>query len=154
MPQLVKGGKNAFAWTRVADTGRILIPEDAFTEYGFRDNEAAIVMSGSRTSVGFVLSRIPRIEGSTISSILRANPALLHQEIPEGKLLSFHSKYVCWTRIRQKSIILPFTALQKFGIEKEDLLLTVRGSNLGLGFIVKGPIIDEAKKHVELKIYE
>jgi hypothetical protein len=32
-------------------------------------------------------------------------------------------------------------------------LLTVRGSNVGLTFIVKGPIIKEAKKHPELETF-
>jgi hypothetical protein len=154
MPQLVKGGKNAFAWSRVAKTGRIRIPEDAFMEYGFRENEAVILMSGSNTSGGFALSRISRIQESPLSSILRAHPALTYQGIPAGRLLKFNSKFVCWALIVEKSITLPFATLQQFGIKRDALLLTVRGSNFGLGFIIKGSIIEEAKKHKELKIYE
>jgi hypothetical protein len=33
MPQLVKGGKHTFGWSRVGKTGRIIIPPEALTEY-------------------------------------------------------------------------------------------------------------------------
>ena len=40
------------------------------------------------------------------------------------------------------------------GGKKNSMLLTVRGSHKALGYMVKGPIIEEAKRHPELKIYE
>ena len=43
--------------------------------------------------------------------------------------------------------------LARYGITKGDNLLVVRGSGLALGFIIRGPIVDEALKHPELEVY-
>lgn len=152
MPQLVKGGKNVFAWSGVSDMGRILIPEDAFKEYGFVENETVILMSGSKTSGGFSLVRMRRLQDSPISSVLREHPELMNQGIPEGKSLEINSRYFCWTLVKDGGITIPHDTLPDYGIKRGDMLLVVRGSSLGLGFIVRGPIIEEAKKHKELKI--
>lgn len=39
MPQLVKGGKHVFGWSRVGDTGRIIIPPEAMEEYHLKDSD-------------------------------------------------------------------------------------------------------------------
>jgi hypothetical protein len=154
MPQLVKGGKNAYAWSRVTKTGKILIPVDAFAEYDFKENEVVILLSGSKTSGGFALIRKCKMQKSPISAVLQAFPALMNQKTQKGKSLKISSKCFCWTLIEDGSITLPNDTLLNLGIKKDDLLLVVRGSNFGLGFVVKGPIIEEAKKHKELKVYE
>ena len=52
------------------------------------------------------------------------------------------------------SITVPWGVLNLYGIEKDSMLLTVRGSYVALGFIVRGPLIEEAQRHPELKVYE
>jgi hypothetical protein len=153
MPQLVKGGKNTFGWSQVGKEGRISIPPDAFAEYQFIEGENAIVMSGSKKSGGFGLTNVKLLKQSPLSSILHAHPELAECKITAGSPIHFNSKIYCWIPIRNKSIIIPLNTLLMYGIKREDFLLTVRGSNLALGFIVKGPIIEEAKKHPELKIF-
>ena len=154
MPQLLKGGKNAFAWSEVSEGGRIVIPPDAFTEYHFIDGENVILMSGSKKSGGFGLTTLELLEKSPISGILSAYPELAEYKITEGEAIDFNSKIYCWVPICNKSIIVPFDTLQMYGIRKGDFLLTVRGSNLALGFIVRGPIIEEAKRHPELEVFK
>ena len=155
MPQLVKGGKNAFAWSKVSDTGRIIIPDDAFEEYTFQENEIVILISGSKTSGGFALTRMEKFLDSTIShAVLKSHPGLIKQEIPEGESVRFGSRFFCWIQINDKSITLPTETLNNYSVKNGDLLLTVRGSDLGLAFIVKGPMIKEAKKHKELRVYQ
>ena len=61
---------------------------------------------------------------------------------------------ITWTEIEfQNYIRLPLETLNHFGIQIEDLLLSVRGSKYGLGMITRGPIITEAKYHHDLKIF-
>lgn len=146
MPQLVKGGKHTFGWSIVSETGDIAIPPDAYAEYGFKEGETAIVMSGSRRSGGFVLSRLETFINSPISNVLKE-----HGELPEGQTIEIGPRYYCRVNIGDSRFSLPLGGLEKYGIQKGAALLTVRGSNLGLGFIVKGPIIEEAKKHHELE---
>ena len=155
MPQLAKGGKNVFAWSKINNEGRLIIPEDAFKEYGFKEEETAILMSGSKKSRGFGLSRLVKFMNSPISSsVVEAHPELVSQEIPEGETICYKSRYFCWVRIRNRSITLSATSLRNYGIGNKGLLLAVRGSDFGIGFIVRGPIIEKARKHDELMIYQ
>jgi hypothetical protein len=148
MPQLVKGGKHTFGWSIVSETGDIAIPSDAYAEYGFVEGETAIVMSGSRRSGGFVLSRLETFMNSPISSVLKG-----HGEFSEGQTIKIGARFLCRVNIGDNRFSLPPSTLEYYGIEKGSALLTVRGSNVGLGFIVKGPIIEEAKRHHELKTF-
>lgn len=153
MPQLVKGGKNTYGWSKVSEEGRILIPPDAFKEYHFSEGKNVILISGSQKSGGFGLTTLELLKESPLSGIITAHQELSEYLIREGDPIQFNSKVFCWTHINNKSIMVPLDTLQMYGIKKGDLLLTVRGSNLALGFIVKGPIIEEAKRHPELKIF-
>ena len=153
MPQLVKGGKNAFAWSVVNQDGRIVIPPDAYSEYNFRNGEKAILISGSKKSGGFGLTTKTLMKGSPISGFLRACPQLAEYTIPQGKAVKLSTKIYCWITISDQNIKVPWETLQMYGIKKGDYLLAVRGSGFALGFIVKGPIIKEARKHPELKVF-
>ena len=50
--------------------------------------------------------------------------------------------------------MLPPRALTAYGIQPGDRLLVIRGSNLGVGFGVRGPIIEEANRHPELEVFD
>jgi hypothetical protein len=154
MPQLVKGGKNAYGWSEVSNDGRIAIPPEAFKEYQFAENERAILMSGSKKSGGFGLTTLEKLKSSSISGILDACPELTEYKIPEGEIVSFNSRFYCWVTIRKMGIVVPLDTLKIYNISKGDLILSVRGSSLALGFIVHGPIIEEAKRHSILEVYE
>jgi hypothetical protein len=39
------------------------------------------------------------------------------------------------------------------GVHPGDRLLVVRGSGRALGFVARGPILDEALKHPELEVF-
>ncbi len=153
MPQLVKGGKNAFAWSIVNERGEIIIPPEAWFEYRFIQNEIAILMTASKTSGGFVLSRYEMFKNSPISRVFQVYPELKKHTIPEGELIVFNQKDYCWLKIGNQKISVPVVTLEKFGIVKGSHLLSVRGSNLGLSFIVRGPIIEKARKHPELETF-
>lgn len=155
MPQLVKGGKNAFAWSKVSDEGKLVIPRDAFEEYGLKEGEVAILLSGSKKSGGFSVNRLSKFKNSSISAaVFEAHPELENLEIPEGVTVNYKSRYFCWVRISNRSITLPIRSFKNYGIENGKKLLVIRGSDLGIGFIIRGPIIEEAKKHDELMIYQ
>lgn len=153
MPQLVKGGKHTFGWSIVSETGDIAIPPDAYAEYGFIEEETALVMSGSRKSGGLVLSRLETFMNSPISGVLSGHGELAGHQIPEGETVNIGPRFFCWVQIRDNRFSLPLGTLEKYGVTKGSALLTVRGSNLGLTFIVKGPIIKEAKRHPELETF-
>ena len=62
-------------------------------------------------------------------------------------------KKICWVVLDSNDcIILPLKTLKDYGVEPGDNLLSVRGSRVGIGFPVTGPIINEAMKHNCLKL--
>ena len=56
MPRLDKGGKWVFGWVIVDADRRIRVPQDAWTEYGFKAGDEALLLNGSKTSGGFGLT--------------------------------------------------------------------------------------------------
>ncbi|MFX1409119.1 MAG: hypothetical protein ACFFA6_02110 [Promethearchaeota archaeon] len=155
MPQIVKGGKYIFGWSKVGKTGKIRIPLEAYKVYNFERDKECIVFSGSKTSGGFGLSSVRLLKRSIMKVVLEKHPSLATYKINEGELINYRDKKYCWVKLHDdESIYLPKVTLKAFGIDYNDLLLSGRGSHLAIGFIAKGPIFNEAKNHPEIKLFE
>jgi len=147
MPQLVPRGKYIFGWSLVGDDGRIIIPPEAFVEYGFSSGEKIIVLPGSKRSGGFGLARASKMTASPIGRILEKAPELAQFEIPEGKILRIMGRDYCWASIVDGGITLFPEMLKTYCIEPGHRLLVGRGSGMALAFIARGPIVQEGEKH-------
>jgi hypothetical protein len=155
MPQIVKGGKYLFGWSKLGNDGKIKIPPEAYKEYNLKQEKNCILFSGSRTSGGFGLSSVRILKNSIMNEVLKENPLLTNYEINEGAIIEYNNKKYCWIAIHEDNCIyLPQETLKAFGIEHSDLLLSGRGSHLAIGFIAKGPIYNEAKNHLDIEIFE
>lgn len=155
MPQLVKGGKYIFGWPKVGKEGKIRIPPEAYEEYNLKEDKCVILFSGSKTSGGFGLSSIRILKNSIMKEVLEKNTKLAQFKIPEGDVIKFKNKKYAWVQISEEgNIFIPEGTLEEFKIKYNDLLLSGRGSHLAIGFISKGPIYNEAKKHPDIKIFE
>ena len=152
MPQLVKGGKHAFGWSCVGDSGRIVIPPEALDEYRLKDSEKLIVIPGSQTSGGFGLALPKSLKSSRIGKAAMDNPALSKYQALEGEIIEVDDKPYCWVELRDGGVEFPQGTLSRYGIKSGDHLLVIRGSGLAIGFAVRGPIIEEALKHPELDV--
>ncbi len=154
MPQLVKGGKYIFGWSKVGENGKIIMPEEAYLEYKFNEDEKGILMSGSKRSGGFGLSSNRLLRNSPIGKMLERFPELINNQLEEGKIIKIKEKIFCWIKIYKSGIIkVPQKTLIAFKVKINENLLVGRGSGLALGFIAKGPIFEEAKKHPEIPHY-
>lgn len=154
MPQLVKGGKYVFGWSKVYENGDIILPPEACIEYEYNLQDKVILLSGSKTSGGFSLIKTEKLRESSLSHILVEFPELSRNDFPKGKIVRHRSKLLCWTQIGQGcKISLPKRTLDELKIYCDGKLLAARGSGLGLSFITKGPIYQEAQKHSNLEIY-
>ncbi|MFX1493567.1 MAG: hypothetical protein ACFFBZ_04730 [Promethearchaeota archaeon] len=154
MPQLVKGGKYIFGWSKVGENGKLIIPEEAYLEYKLNEDDKGILISGSKRSGGFGLSSSRLLKNSPIGKMLEGFPELLNHQLEEGKLFKIKEKNYCWITIYKSGIIeIPQKTLRAFNIKLNDNLLVGRGSGLALGFIAKGPIYEEAKKHPEIPYF-
>jgi hypothetical protein len=128
MPQLSKGGKWAFGWAIVGPDRNVLIPTQAFHEYGFHQDAPVVFTLGSKRSGGFGMGHKEKVASSFIRSRI----------IGEGLIGN------------EMHIFLP----PAVDINPGEQLLVVRGSNLALGFLLRGPIVDEARLHPELEVYK
>jgi len=151
MPQLVKGGKHVFGWARIGLAGRICIPPEALSEYGFSSGDELIVIPGSRTSGGFGLTLLQVLSGSPLGAGLAACPDPREFRAGEGEIVAHRGRPHCRVRLRAGVFALPPETLKAFGAEPGGRLLVVRGSGLALGFIARGPIVAAARKHPELE---
>ncbi len=153
MPRLVKGGKHTFGWSRVADTGGIRIPPEAVKEYRMKDSEKLIVLPGSQTSGGFGLGSEESVGKSALRIVLGEYPELGQFRLPDGEAIEYKGKQYCWITLGNGAVTVPPETLQKYGVNIGDKLLVIRGSGLAIGFAVRGPIVEEAKKHRELQVF-
>ena len=155
MPQLVKGGKYIFGWCIIGEDDRIVLPEEARQEYQFQAGERVILLPGSHTSGGFSIARKSIIEQSRLSHILAQNTDLAEFRIKEGKTINIGGKSLCWIAIRNNGqLLLPPQTLEAYGVKPSDYLLAGRGSYVGLAMVVKGSIVDEARKHSEIAVFK
>ncbi len=153
LPRLVKGGKYVYGWSQVGNDGKIVVPDEALTEYNLRSPANVIVLSGSKRSGGFALTITSLLQNSALSRILDENPELASFQLPEAETIKVGGKPLCWTTLTEGCIILPSKTLQEYGIKHGDRLLSVKGSSLALAFCVKGPLIEKAKKHPNLAVF-
>lgn len=155
MPRLVKGGKYVYGWSKVGSTGRITVPAEALTEYNLKTASKVILLPGSRRSGGFALTNDSLLKNSRLSVILDENPRLAEFQLSEGETITIAGKPYCWVMLNSNGCItVPLETLKKYGVNVGDLLLSVRGSCLALGFIVRGPLITEAKRHSSLPLFK
>ncbi len=154
MPQLVKGGKYIFGWSAVSNKGVINIPDEAFLEYAFNYDDKGILMSGSKRSGGFGLSSERLLKNTPIEKMLINYPDVLNYQLTEGEIKQINKRIFSWVGINQnRSIKLSESLLKVFNFKINTKLLVGRGSGIALGFIAKGPIYEEAKKHPEIPLY-
>ena len=153
MPQLVKGGKYVFGWSIVNPEGRITIPPEAFEEYGFAGHARVILMSGSKTPGGFAVAVPNTLKASQLATFLKQCPDLAEFRIPEGETVKCGQKVCCWVTLHDNHFVVSEHTLQCYGVTGGALLLVVRGSGLAPGFIVRGRIVEEARKHPEIEVF-
>ncbi len=155
MPQLVKGGKYVFGWSVVSEDGIIPIPEEARREYQVKSGERVILMPGSNTSGGFSIARKPLLEQSKLSDILMYNPDLAEFRIEEAKTININGRNLCWVTIEKGELLrLPPHTLEVYGVMSGDYLLAIRGSYIGIGMAVRGPLVKEARNHPEIAVFK
>jgi len=154
MPQLAKGGKYVFGWSRIKEDGGIVIPGEAAQEYRLSPGMNVILISGSKTSGGFIIAIKSLLEQSALGGILIENPDLNNFQIEEGKTIEFKKRKYCRVKTCENNmIILGRQTLDAYGIKPGDNLLSGRGSYIGIAMIVKGPIVEYAKKHPEIETF-
>jgi len=151
----VKGAKYVYGWSEVGSEGKIVASNEAMTEYNFETPCKVILVPGSKRSGGFALTTPSMLKQSQLSVILDAEPRLASFQLDEGETVTVGKRVYCWVKLnRDDTFTVPVETLKIYGVKPGDRLLSVRGSGLALAFIVKGPLIAEAKKHPNLALFK
>lgn len=155
MPKIAKGGKHIFGWSRVHEHGTFTVPSEAIDEYGLSPEDKLIVVGGSRSSGGFSIIGLNRLKRSSLHEGVKKVPGILDGTIDEGSMVEKEGHGYSWTILRENgtAFLRPGTFLN-FGATSGDLLLIIRGSGLGPSFASKGPIVERARGHSEIKVFE
>lgn len=144
-----------FGWSRVGPDGEVRIPPEALEEYDLQEHLAVILVSGSRTSGGFGMMKPNSIEASPIGGVLDECPTLTDERSEEA-LTEWKGRVYARVTLQCGSFSLPTVDSHSYGYDLRtgDLLLVVRGSYVGPSFLSRGPLIQEARQHPELDIFE
>ena len=62
-------------------------------------------------------------------------------------------KTYCWVESNNGCFEISSETLNVYGVYENEKLLVVRGSGLGVSFIVRGPIVESAKDYPELELF-
>lgn len=148
MPQVGKGEKFVFGGSLVNIDYSVKLPDAAGSQYKISSEGKVILMSDSRTTGGFGISRRELLSKSKLNVILEENPKLNNYELREGEFAKYKGRLYCWLSITHDGVLrLSEEILKTFSVKKGDRLLAIRGSNIALGMGVKGPLIEQANKY-------
>lgn len=154
MPQLVKGGKYIFGWSHVSGTGRIFIPEEARIEYNFQPSDKIIIISGSRASKGFAITKIGLIRESPIFNVISVHKELINFQDLQNGYIQYRNRIYTWSEVNTHGYFnIDEKVLKQYYVDLNDNLLVGRGSGFALAFIKTGNIVKEALMHPELITY-
>ncbi|NYT12636.1 MAG: hypothetical protein GKC03_08855 [Methanomassiliicoccales archaeon] len=154
MTRIARGGKHIFGWSRVREDGTFAVPQEAIEEYGLSPRERLIVVGGSRSSGGFSIIGSDRLERSPLREGLEKIHGILSGSIDEGSAVAEGDRCYSRTSLRENgTAFLRIETLLSFDIHPGDLLLVIRGSGLGPSFACRGPIVESARGHPEIRIF-
>ncbi len=155
MPQMNKGGKFVFGWSLINEDYTIQLPKMAVEEYKISSEEKVILISGSKKTGGFCVSRKEFIENSNINGLFTANPSLRDYKTNEGEFIKYKGRLYCWLTITNEGLLkLTDKILNDLSLKKGDKLLSIRGSDIAFVMGVKGPLIEKGNNFEgEIKLY-
>jgi len=148
MPQIGKGGKFIFGWSKINDDYSVKLPDTAVDEYRISSEGKVILISGSKTTGGFCVSRKELVDKSMIAEILKENPLIGNYQTREGEFIKYKGRLYCWLSITPEGVLkLNDEILKTLSIKRGDKLLSIRGSNIAFVMGAKGPLIELASNY-------
>lgn len=148
MPQINKGGKFIYGLSIVSNDLTVNIPPQAIEEYNITSERRVFLISGSKSTGGFVVTRRELLYNSKIGNILKDNPLLCNYELQSGEMIKYKGRYYCWTEISENgTIFLTDNISKQFEIVQGMKLLSIRSSDIAFTMGAKGPLLNKAKQY-------
>ncbi|MDS0527104.1 hypothetical protein NNC19_15540 [Clostridium sp. SHJSY1] len=145
MPQMNKGGKFIFGKSLVRDDLSVHLPTQAISEYDITSEKKVYLISGSKKTGGFIVTRKGLLYPSKIGNILKDTPKLCEYELKEGQFIKYKGRLYCWVYISDNGVIqLTNNMLKILGIYVGMELLSIRSSDIAFTMGAKGPLLEKA----------
>ena len=146
MTQLNPGGKFVYGWSKVNSDMKLCLPVELVKEYQLGESEdIVILMSSSKTSGGFCVTSMQKLKKSALSHIIVKNP-MLRDKNHLYFVTTYKNRIYVSVQFVNNTIKLNSNILKKFNLNIGDNLLLVRGSNIAFDCLVKGPLVEMAKR--------
>lgn len=146
MPQMNKGGKFIFGISIIKEDYSVIFPTQAAQEYDIASEGRVYLISGSKKTGGFVVTRKGLLFDSKIGNILNDNPALCEYALPEGTFVKYKNRKYCWCKVSEDGVLqLTPQIADEFGIGINSKLLSIRSSNIAFTMGAKGPLMQKAE---------
>jgi hypothetical protein len=148
MPQIRKGGKYIFGWSIIRNDFSIQFPIEAINEYDICSEGKIFLITGSKTTGGFAVSKKVYMENSIFNNVFIEYNDLGNYKTKEGDFFQYKSRKYTWITIDNKGkILLNKSILDNLSLKTGDKLLSIRSSNIAFMMGVKGPLINEANNY-------
>ncbi len=150
-----KGGKFIFGKSLIRDGGTIQFPEQAIQEYDIACEGKIYLITGSKKTGGFCVTRKGLLTTSKLGHILTDNPQLRDYTSKEGDFIKYKGRGYTWIKINEDGkISLSDEVMQYLKLKKDMKLLSIRSSDIAFTMGAYGPLLEESLKHdSEIKVY-
>jgi len=145
VPQLSKGGKFVFGRSVLREDLSVRFPPQAVREYAITAERRVYLMTGSRSTGGFCVSRRGLLAPSKLGMILADNPRLLEYQTAPGEFVRYKGRSYCWLPIGDEGVLrfaAPMLDLLELRVGMQ--LLAIRSSDLAFTMGAKGRLLEAA----------
>ena len=147
MPQMTKGGKYIFGWSKIGQNGELTFPTMAVKEYNLQEETYIYIVSGSKQTGGFCVMTEPLLSHSKLKNILKENPSLAKRSLREGELITYKGRKYGWLALKENAVYLSDDLMKMLEIKVGDKLLAIRSSDIAFTMGVKGSLIEKANDY-------
>ena len=147
MPQMTKGGKYIFGWSKIGQNGELTFPTMAVKEYNLQEETYIYIVSGSKQTGGFCVMTDPLLSHSKLKNILKENSSLADRSLSEGELIAYKGRKYGWLALKENTVYLSDDLMKMLEIKVGDKLLAIRSSDIAFTMGVKGSLIEKANDY-------
>jgi len=146
MPQMNKGGKFIFGISVINDDLSVNLPPMAVKEYNIASEGKVYLISGSKATGGFIVSKKGLLYNSKIGNILKDTRELSEYKMPPGQFIKYKGRFYCWINIMKNgTVFLTDNIMNQLNLKVGMKLLSIRSSDIAFTMGAKGPLIEKAK---------
>lgn len=148
MPQVTKGGKFIFGWSRIREGGILTLPPQAVSEYDIVCEGRVILFTGSKSTGGFCVTRHGLWMRSKLGFVLAQTPAVSEYADAPYTWRRIKGRSYCWAPVTNMGeLALPSETLTFLNMKPNDLLLSIRSSDIAFTMGHHGPLVERARNY-------